>query len=160
MLFTGMILWTVLACMFAITLGYSRIPYAAARRGDFFRAFTYVHPTRGFPVVSLLVLGGLTAVFCFFDLAEVISAAVCVRILVQFIGQIIALHILRTTRPDIALPFRMWAYPLPSLLASAGWLFILFNAKQEILWLSLAVIASGCVAFGVRAVAVRTRRGS
>ena len=158
--FTVMVLWTAFGSCFALMLGYSRIPYAAARRGDFFRAFAYVHPTRGFPVVSLLVLGGLTAVFCFFDLAEVISAAVCVRILVQFIGQIIALHILRTTRPDIALPFRMWAYPLPSLLASAGWLFILFNAKQEILWLSLAVIASGCVAFGVRAVAVRTRRGS
>src|SRR4029079_10015969 len=53
--FTLLILWTVVACMFAITLGYSRIPYAAAKQGDFFAAFGYVHPTRRFPLVSLVV---------------------------------------------------------------------------------------------------------
>ena len=144
--FTGLILWTVLACMFAITLGYSRIPYAAAKHGDFFRPFAYVHPTRRFPLVSLLTLGGLTAVFCYFELTDVIAAAVCVRILVQFIGQIIALHVLRTTRPDVVLPFRMWGYPLPSLIAAAGWLFVLSTAERKILLLSLAVVVSGCVA--------------
>ena len=115
--FTGLILWTSLACMFAITLGYSRIPYAAALRGDFFPEFATLHPRGRFPVVSLLVLGVLTAAFCFFDLALVINAAVAVRILIQFVAQIVGLHVLRTTRPDIILPFRMWLYPLPSLVA-------------------------------------------
>jgi len=147
--FTGLILWTSLACMFAITLGYSRIPYAAAKNGDFFPIFATLHPTGRFPLVSLAVLGGLTAAFCFFSLQAVIDAAVTVRILVQFVAQIVALHLVRTTRPDIVLPFRMWLYPVPSLLALAGWLFVLSTAQPEILVASLGVIVTGCVAFVV-----------
>ena len=57
--FTVLILWTSLACMFAITLGYSRIPYAAAKQGDFFSVFGILHARGQFPIVSLAVLGGL-----------------------------------------------------------------------------------------------------
>ncbi len=145
--FTALILWTSLACMFAITLGYSRIPYAAAKSGDFFPIFARLHATGRFPIVSLAVLGSLTAVFCFFSLQAVIDAAVTVRILVQFVAQIGALHLVRTTRPDIVLPFRMWLYPLPSLIALAGWLFVLSTAQPLILTASLGVIVSGCVAY-------------
>ena len=153
--FTALILWTALACMFAITLGYSRIPYAAALNGDFFRPFAYVHPTGKFPLVSLIVLGILTAAFCFLDLASVISAAVCVRIGVQFIGQIVALFVVRATRPDIVLPFRMWLYPLPGLIALAGWLYILRTADLHVLLLSLGVLISGILAFALREAVVR-----
>jgi amino acid transporter len=141
--------------MFAITLGYSRIPYAAAKNGDFFRPFAYVHPTGKFPLVSLVVLGVLTAAFCFLDLASVISAAVCVRIGVQFIGQIAALHVVRVTRPDIVLPFRMWLYPLPSLIALVGWLYVLGTADWKVLLLSLGVVVSGILAFALREAVVR-----
>ncbi len=146
--FTGLILWTALACMFAITLGYSRIPFAAARNGDFFRMFAYM-PERGrYPLVSLFALGLLTAGFCFLDLQNVINAAVCVRIGVQFVGQIVGLHLIRTRR-DIVLPFRMWFYPLPSLIALCGWIFVLATADHTALKLSLAVLVSGIVAFFV-----------
>jgi hypothetical protein len=70
-----------------------------------------------------------------------------VRIAVQFIGQIAALHLVRTTRPDIRLPFRMWLYPLPALIALVGWLFVLGTAQRRILGLSLGVVASGVVVF-------------
>ena len=145
--FTWLILWTVLACMFAITLGYSRIPFAAARNGDFFRVFAWVHPRDRYPVVSLLAIGGLTAAFCFLSLQDVITAAVTVRILVQFIGQIVALHVLRVTRPEVLLPFRMWLYPLPSLVAVAGWLFVYGTSGWEFLLMGLGVIISGCIVF-------------
>jgi len=144
---TALILWTSMACMFAITLGYSRIPYAAARQGDFFSIFGVLHSSGRFPVVSLAALGGLTALFCFFDLAAVINAAVAVRILIQFVGQIVGLHILRTTRPDVVLPFRMWLYPFPSLVALGGWLFVFATADPWVLLSSLGVLGSGCVAF-------------
>jgi amino acid transporter len=147
--FTLLILWTVLACMFAITLGYSRIAYAAARQGDFFRVFAYVHPKGRFPLVSLGALGLLTAGFCFLELEVVIKAAVAVRILIQFVGQIIGLHVLRKTRPDLPMPFRMWLYPIPSLLALFGWLFVFCMAEAYVLYASLAVLVSGCVAFGI-----------
>jgi hypothetical protein len=83
-------------------------------------------------------------------LDHVIQAAVCVRIAVQFIGQIAALHIVRTYRPDTQLPFRMWLYPLPSLIALAGWVFVLWTADRQVLWLSVWVLLSGVAAFLVR----------
>ena len=118
--FTGLIIWTCLAGLFAMTLGYSRILYAAAKNGDFFAFFARLHPTRGYPWAALALLSALTAFFCFFPLAIVIQGAVTVRIVIQFIGQIFALHVVRRegTHP---LPFRMWLYPLPSLVALIGW---------------------------------------
>lgn len=148
-LFTWLILWTVAACNFAIMLGYSRIPYAAARNGGFFKAFAIVHPVHRYPIVSLAVLGTLTAVCCYIPLLDVIDAAVIVRILVQFIGQIVGLHMLRTNRPDVRLPFRMWLYPLPSLVALAGWIFVFSTAKQSILVVALGVLASGGIVYSL-----------
>jgi hypothetical protein len=95
------------------------------------------------------LIGGVTAGCCFFSLAQVIEAAVTVRIVIQFIGQIVALHLLRTTRPDVPLTFRMWAYPLPSLIALAGWLFLAGASGAWLLLGALGVIASGCLAFVV-----------
>jgi hypothetical protein len=71
-----------------------------------------------------------------------------VRIFVQFLGQILGLHLLRSTRPDVVLPFRMWLYPLPSLVAALGWLFVL-GARYELLPIALAVIGAGVVIYPV-----------
>jgi amino acid transporter len=145
--FTWLVVWAVVACMFSITLGYSRIPFAAARQGDFFSVFSRLHPRGQYPIVSLLTLGGLTAVCCYFPLQQVIDAAVAVRILIQFIGQTIGLHLLRTMRPDFPLPFRMRLYPLPSLVALAGWLFLLGTTDWKVLTVAVAVTASGVPVF-------------
>ena len=145
-IFTGLILWTALACMFAITLGYSRIPFAAANNGDFLPVFARVHATKRYPTVSLWSLGILTAAFCYLPLQTVIETAVTVRILVQFVAQIVGLHVLRTTRPDVFMPFRMWLYPVPSVLALVGWLFVL-GTRTQLLWAVAAVIASGVIVY-------------
>jgi amino acid transporter len=147
--FTAFILVTVIASVFAMTLGYSRILYAAAKNGGFFPIFAIVHPVHRYPIVSLATIGLLTAVFCFFSLEAVINAAVIVRIIVQFIGQIAGLHILRTTRPDVRLPFRMWLYPVPSLVALAGWIFVFATAEAKILYIALGVLGSGCVVYAL-----------
>jgi amino acid transporter len=154
-----LVIWTCLACLFAMTLGYSRIPYAAARAGDFFRIFGRVHPRHHYPTTSLWAIGGVTAAFCFLPLGVLIEAAVTVRILVQFIGQIVALHVLRKTRPDIPLPFRMRLYPVPSLVALVGWLFLWGTSGWLLLGVGLGVIVSGCLLFAVRQDVVR-RSGS
>src|SRR5262249_26285595 len=122
--FTGLIIWTCLAGLFAMTLGYSRIVYAAAKNGDFFRWFAKLHPTKDYPWAALGLLSVLTAFFCFFPLAIVIESAVIVRIVIQFIGQIFALHVVHRER-NRPLPFRMWLYPLPSLAALVGWVLLL-----------------------------------
>ena len=148
-IFTGLIIWTCLAGLFAMTLGYSRILYAAAKNGDFFSFFARLHPTRNYPWASLALLSVLAAFFCFFPLAIVIEGAVIVRILVQFIGQIFALHVLRRSGSH-PMPFRMWLYPLPSLLALVGWLLLLATSKPHVLYLLFAVYTSGLVAYLVR----------
>jgi amino acid transporter len=147
--FTGLIIWTALASVFVMTLGYSRILYAAARNGDFFRVFGYLHPTGHYPPVAVLTVGAATAVCCFFPLGAVIEAAVIVRIFIQFLGQILGLHIVRTARPDIVLPFRMWLYPLPSLVAVLGWLFVV-TTRLEYWKIVLAVFGSGIAVYVVR----------
>jgi len=115
--FTWLIIWTALASTFAIMLGYSRIPFAAARNGDFF------------------------------SLQIVIDAAVTVRILVQFIGQLFALHILRKCRPEVSLPFRMWLYPIPSFVAFIGWVFLW--STSGLIAPCFYVLLSGVVAFWI-----------
>ena len=69
-----LVMVTAFASVFSLLLGYSRIPYAAARDGNFFRVFGRLH-AKGFPHVSLLVLGAAAICFCFFSLADVIGGA-------------------------------------------------------------------------------------
>jgi amino acid transporter len=147
-IFTVLIIWTCLAGLFAMTLGYSRILYAAAKNGDFFSPFAALHPTRGYPWAALALLSALTAFFCFFPLAIVIQGAVTVRIVIQFIGQIFALHVAH--REGARLPFRMWMYPLPSLLALVGWVFLLATSEGQLLSLLFIVYGSGLLAYLVR----------
>src|SRR5450755_756935 len=115
-LVTALVMWTAFASVFSLLLGYSRVPYAAALDGNYFQAFARVHPQHRFPYVSLLALGGVAALFCFFSLADVIAALVVIRITLQFLVQAIGVIVLRIRRPDLPRPFRMWLYPLPALL--------------------------------------------
>src|SRR5438477_1826695 len=127
---TALIMWTAFASVFSLLLGYSRVPFAAARDGNYFRIFARVHPRHRFPYVSLLVMGGIAALFCFFRLADVIAALVVIRILVQFLAQIVGVMVLRVRRPDLPRPFRMWLYPLPALVALGGFIYVLISRKN------------------------------
>jgi len=147
--FTCLIIFTCIAGLFAMTLGYSRIIYAAAKNGDFFSFFARLHPTRDYPWAALALLSALTAFFCFFDLSSVVEGAVVVRILVQFIGQIVALYIVHREKKH-PLPFRMWLYPLPSLVALVGWVLLLATADVKLLLLTAGVYATGLMAFVLR----------
>ncbi len=137
---TGLIMWTAFASVFSLLLGYSRVPYAAALDGNYFRAFARVHPQHRFPTVSLLALGGVAMLFCFLRLADVIAALVVIRILLQFIVQAVGVMVLRKRQPDMPRPFRMWFYPVPALLAIAGFLFILVARKNFLQEIRYAVI--------------------
>lgn len=123
---TFLIMWTAFASVFSLMLGYSRVPYAAAVDGNYFRKYSKLHPRHNFPHISLLTLGCVAAAFCLFRLADLIAALVVIRIMVQFLMQILGLLILRARRPDFPRPFRMYLYPIPAVLAMAGFLYILF----------------------------------
>jgi amino acid transporter len=148
-IFTLMILWTAFGSVFALLLGYSRVPYAAARDGYFFAPFGRLHPTGGFPAVSLVVLGIIAIAACAFSLGIVIDALIATRILVQFIGQIAAVAYLRRTRPEMPRPYRIWLYPIPALIALAGWTFIFLTTDVRIIGFGLGLLALGVVCFFV-----------
>jgi amino acid transporter len=150
---TGLVMWTAFTSVFSLMLGYSRVPYAAALDGNYFRIFAKVHPEHRFPYVSLLSLGAVAAVFCFFRLADVIAALVVIRIMLQFLVQAIGVIVLRVRRPDMPRPFRMWFYPLPALIASVGFGYILFiraNALKEIRY-ALVILILGVLIYMARA---------
>jgi fructoselysine transporter len=151
---TGMVLWVAFGSLFALTLGYSRVPYAAAMDGAFFRAFARVHPTRHFPYVSLLALGAVGLLFSLlFRLREVIAAILAMRILVQFIGGAVGVMVLRKKWGAERLPFRMWLYPVPAVTAILLWLAVFFSTGRTAL-AGLGVMAAGAVVFLARAAAL------
>jgi len=152
-LVTALVIWTAFASVFSLLLGYSRVPYAAALDGNYFQAFARVHPQHRFPYVSLLALGAMAILFCFLALADVIAALVVIRITLQFLVQAIGLIALRIRRPDLPRPFRMWLFPLPALLASVGFMFVLIsrtNSLRQVRY-ALVVLLTGVAIYMVRA---------
>jgi amino acid transporter len=140
-----MVLWATVGSIFALILGYSRIPFAAAQDGNFFSVFGRLHPTKNFPHVSLLVIGGVSILCSFLPLLTVIDALIVTRILVQFVGQIVALVLLRRFAPEMERPYRVWLYPLPCLIALAGWLFIFRTTPDKLILFGLGTLAAGVV---------------
>ena len=138
---TALILFVTASSLYAVILGYSRIPFAAARDGQFFAVFGRLHPEKRFPHVSLLTIGAVTLPFCFFTLGQLVSWLLQVQILLQFVWQCAAVILLRRYRPDIAKPFRMWLYPLPALVSLALWLYVFFSAPLEGMIFSVAFLA-------------------
>ena len=147
LLFTVLILWTAFASVFALLLGYSRIPYAAAVDGYFFKVFARLHPTKDFPYISLLTLGTVAIITAFFRLDQVISALLTTRILVQFIGQIFALPLLRKRlRPEQRL-YKMFLYPLPAAIAFFGWSYIFLASGWKFIAIGIGTLLGGIALF-------------
>jgi amino acid transporter len=147
--FTAMVLWTAFGSVFALLLGYSRVPYAAAVDGYFFKIFSRLHRTKNFPYVSLLVIGVIAIICGFFSLGMVIDALITTRILVQFVGQIFAVSLLRRNEPEMSRPYRVWLYPLPNLIALAGWIFVFATTDWPIILFGMGTLGLGLVCFTI-----------
>jgi APA family basic amino acid/polyamine antiporter len=155
---TLLVIWTGFASLFSLLLGYSRVPYAAALDGNYFKRFAAVHPRYHIPHVALLSLGFTAAFFCLFRLRDLIAALVVIRVCLQFLLQGIGLMILRARDPQAPRPFRMWLYPLPALLSVVGFTFLLVsreNFSREIKIASIIAL-SGVVIFLMRGWKQRT----
>lgn len=149
---TLLILWVAFASVFSATLGYSRIPYAAAKDGAFFSAFAKLHPTKNFPYISLLFLGGVAFIFSLlFRLGEVISAILAMRIMIQFIGQAAGLLLLSKKKGRKFFVWKMPLFPLPVFLAIAIWLGIFYSTGWNMIASGLTVITLGIIAFIIKA---------
>src|SRR5947209_1745769 len=145
-----LILWTAFASIFSLMLGYSRILYAAARDGNFFRLFAKLHATEAYPIVSILFLGCVAAMFCSLPLRRVLQAILSIRAVIPFIAQIIGAVILRQLQPTRARPFRMWLYPLPAIVALGLWGYIVFSKEKGVRLAGVYVMAAGILFYAVR----------
>ena len=146
---TILILWIAFASLFAVMLGYSRVPYAAAIDGNFFSIFAKLHPKKNFPYVSLIALGSVAFVFSLlFRLSTVITAIIAMRIVVQFLGQ--AFGVLFIRKKDFPRPWKMYLYPLPVIISIFVWLFIFLSTGKEFMLSGLILIALGVVAFLIK----------
>ena len=144
---TALILFVAAASLYALVLGYSRVPFAAARDGEFFEPFARLHPTKHFPHVSLLTIAAVTLPFCFFTLGQLVMWLLQVQILLQFVWQCAAVILLRRYRPDVAKPFQMWLYPLPALVSLAMWIYIFATASPAGIAFSFAFLAAAVGAY-------------
>ncbi len=147
--FTLLVLWTAFGSVFALLLGYSRIPYAAAVDGTFFSFFAKVHPEKHFPYRSLLLIGLIAIAASTLSLGMVIDALITTRILIQFMGQIVAVALLRRDRPEAVRPFKIWLYPLPNLIALLGWTFVFSTSGATVILFGLVTLAAGLGAFAL-----------
>jgi amino acid transporter len=138
---------TAYGSIYALMTSYSRLPFAAARDGFFFSRLSAVHSVKHFPHLSLLLVGAMTSLACLFTLDFIIAAAVSSRILIQFLGQIVGLTLLRRERPDLPRPFRMWLYPVPSVVAFFGFSFIFISSGIDVIGLGLAWLITGAFFF-------------
>ena len=146
---TALVLGAVFASVFALILGASRIPYAAAADGKFFAAFARLHPRARFPHISLVTLGVLSMVFCLLPLEQIIQVLIVFNIVLMSLPQVVAVFLIR--RRGVELPFRMWLYPLPVLVAGALWLFVLVTTGWKLVGAGLAVLVLGVAMYLVRA---------
>lgn len=149
---TVMILWVALASLFAVMLGYSRVPFAAAQDGAFFKVFGRLHPTKLFPAASLLILAALAFIFSLLlKMETVIKSILAMRIIVQFIGQAIGVILLRKRNGTAALPYKMPLYPVPIVLAVAMWLFVFFSTGNKVMGSFFIVVGSGLTVYLITA---------
>ena len=149
---TCLILWVAFASVFSATLGYSRIPYAAAIDNSFFTIFGKLHPTKNFPYISLLFLGGVAFIFSLlFRLGDIINAILAMRILIQFIAQGIGLLILRRSKNGHEFPYRMPFFPIPVYIAISMWLFVFFSTGSKMIAGGLIVIGAGMIVYFIKA---------
>jgi amino acid transporter len=155
-LMTCLILTATLGGIFTMSLGYSRILYAAGAEGNFFRVFGRVHPTGHFPTVSLLAINALAIPLCWLSLERLLSALMIIQIVFQFIPQIFAVFSIRIYRREIHRPFGMWLYPLPALVALVGWIYVAATPEQrQFLGTAVVLLLLGLVVYFFRAKVVR-----
>jgi amino acid transporter len=144
---TGLILFVTASSLYGLILGFSRVPFAAAREGQFFSVFARVHPTKHFPHVSLVTIGALTIPFCFFSLGQIVNWLILVQIASQLIWQCAAVVLLRRYRADIPQPFVMWLYPAPAIVALAMWVYVFVSAPWSGQLFAGAFVGAGVAAY-------------
>jgi len=98
----------------------SRVPYAAARDGLFFRSAARVHPAFHTPGVSILMLSAWSGVLVLSGKYEELFDFVIFGSWILYGMATASVFVLRRTRPDLPRPYKTFGYPAVPLLFLAG----------------------------------------
>ncbi|WP_410592997.1 APC family permease [Amycolatopsis sp. lyj-23] len=153
---TVLIVIAAIGSVFAGLLGGSRVPFEAARDKVFLPVFGKLHPKLHLPTAGVLTMGAITIIGSLFDLTTVINAAVATLVIIQSLAQVAAIIVLRRRQPELRRPYRQWLYPVPTVIALIGWVYIYVSADWLSIWLSLGWIAVGALAYLAYAKTERT----
>lgn len=153
---TVLIVVAAIGSVFAGLLGGSRVPFEAALDKVFLPVFGKLHPKLQLPTAGVLTMGVITMIGSLFTLTTIINAAVATLVIIQSLAQVAAIVVLRRRQPTLQRPYRQWLYPVPTIIALVGWVYVYVSAT----WLSIALSAGwiviGCLAFLVYARAEKT----
>jgi APA family basic amino acid/polyamine antiporter len=118
-------------CNAAAILAASRLLYAMAADGLFFKAASLVHPRYRSPHVAIL---GITIWSSLLALSgtyrQLFTYVVFTSVLFSLFGGL-ALFRLRQTRPSVERPYRVWGYPWLPALFVLGSVFVVINTLRE-----------------------------
>lgn len=110
----------------------SRVPYAAARDGLFFRAVARVHPQYHTPGVSILALSAWSALLVLSGRYEQLYTYVIFASWILYGMTTAAVIVLRKKRPDMPRPYRTLGYPwVPILFVLVATLLVLSTLKDS-----------------------------
>lgn len=148
---TVFIVIAAVGSVFAGLLGGSRVPFEAARDKVFLPVFAKLHPRLNLPTAGVITMGVITAIGSLFTLTDVINAAVAVLVIIQSLAQVAAIVVLRRRQKTLKRPYKQWLYPIPTIIAAIGWVYIFFNATATSIWLTVVWLVIGTIAFAIYA---------
>jgi basic amino acid/polyamine antiporter, APA family len=133
-------------CVNGLILAGSRVYYAMAKDGLFFRSVARLHPTHKTPAVSLMVQMAWTCILCISGSYGQLLDYIIFAVLVFYILTIFGLFVLRYTRPDAERPYRAIGYPVLPAIYIVMALFIdvvLLRYKPQFTWPGLIIVLLG-----------------
>ncbi|HVT95437.1 MAG TPA: amino acid permease [Bryobacteraceae bacterium] len=141
---------SIFAALNGSILSGSRVPYAMALDGQFFRAIGNVHPRWGTPGASIILLGGWSSVLVLSGKYDQLFTYVIFASAIFYALAASSVIVLRMKRPDIPRPYRVPGFPyLPiAFIAALAGLILstLLKSPRESLF-GLIIIASGLPLF-------------
>jgi APA family basic amino acid/polyamine antiporter len=137
---------SIFAALNGSILSGSRVPYALAKDGLFFRACAYVQPKYRTPSKSILLLSVWSSVLVLTGRYEELYTLVIFPSWILYAMATASVIVLRKTRPDLPRPYKTIGYPVVPVLfvlvAVALILSTLFKSPRESI-LGLGIIAAG-----------------
>jgi APA family basic amino acid/polyamine antiporter len=125
-------------CNAAAILASSRLLYAMAADGLFFKSAGAIHPTFRSPHVAIVAVTVWSSVLALSGTYEqLFTYVVFTSVLFSLFGGL-ALFRLRASRPNVDRPYKVWGYPIVPALFVLGSIFVIYNTLRERPFESLA----------------------